>query len=92
MRLKGKPHDLSIYFKDPSGAVNFACPKGLGCQSTLELRVYGDLLFEGIWDIKLTICSSDIESPIYTIHFDDILKEINRRMEIIEDTRINRPE
>ena len=92
MRLKGKPHDLSVYNKR-KGIVLWTKKKFINeIQRPLTVRVTGDLRDE--WFITLSIVDEEAgdDAPMYQIRFDDILQEINRRMEIIEDTRMNRPE
>lgn len=87
--LKGKPHDISIHFRDSCGLVYFNRPKGLKCSKPIEMRLTGDLMLCGIWHLDLEIFDpEEDDAPVYRINFEDILKEINRRMEIIEENEI----
>lgn len=92
MSLKGKPHDLSIYYKS-KGIVLWKDKHFFNeVQRPITLRVTGDLHDE--WFITLSLVDEEAgsDAPMYQIHFDEILKEINRRIEIIEHSRLNRPE
>lgn len=85
--LKGKPHDLSVYCKR-KGIVFWTKKQFINeIQRPITLRVTGDLRDE--WFITLSLVDEDLgdDAPMYQIRFDDILEEINRRKEIVENGR-----
>lgn len=88
MSQKGK-HDISYLIQDVPGYVKFR-KSILAAKIPINVKIVGDLEFDGCWNLELSIGQSDeAEAPIYSIPFDAIWHDLNRRMTEVENKRFN---
>lgn len=91
--FKGKPHDVSIYCKQVGLVIwqqheHFrSVPRPISCRITGKLQ-------NDQWYLTLSLVDEECgpDAPMMQIPFDRILKELNRRIGIVELTRMSKPD